>query len=158
MEVLFIFYSAHHCITAGYIGRNFRWNTDIKPRNFGTCKVRKGIHTQCSSSNIESDTSNRLSCQGSTLLSLAQPLTLVSPPALLKDGLSSLCKHLELSVLNTLKPVSEASTNTGEKRIDPEGFLGEDGTHFDSELPKADGNACVNVTQLAQWLFQEVPV
>lgn len=37
-----MFYSAHRCITAGYIRKDFRWNTDIKPCNFGTCKVKKG--------------------------------------------------------------------------------------------------------------------
>lgn len=112
---------------------------------------------QCSSSNIESDTSSHLCSQSSTLLSLAQPLPLVSPPTLLEDGFSSLGEHLELSVLNTLKPVAKASTNTGEKGVDPERFLGEDGTHFDSELPKADGNAYVNVARLVQWLFQDNP-
>jgi hypothetical protein len=47
-----------------------------------------------------------------------------------------------LSALNTLHPVAKASTDTSEKRVNPEGLLGEDRTHLDSELPKTDGDAC----------------
>ena len=78
------------------------------------------------------------------LLNLARcSFPLISPPSLLEDSFPSLCEHLKLSVLNTLHPVAEASTNTSKEGINPEGFLREDGAHFDSELPEPDGNACV---------------
>jgi hypothetical protein len=119
----------------------------------------KEIHTQCSSPRYSpniTQTSRLLGGgQNSTLLKLAGSFPLIPSSALLEDGLSSLSEHLELTVLNTLHPVAEAATDTSEKRVDPEGFFGEDGAHLDSELPKADGNACGSARILALLLHIE---
>lgn len=71
-----------------------------------------------------------------------QTFPLIPSSTLLENGLSSLRENLCLSVLNTLQPITEASTDTGEEGVDPEGFLAQERAHFDSELPEADGNAC----------------
>lgn len=116
-------------------------------------KNKEKVQMQCSSPRYSPQwtQTSRLSGGGhnSTLLNLADSFPLIPSAALLEDGLSSLSEQFELTVLNTLHPVAEAAANTGKKRVDPEGFLGEDGTHLDSELPKADGNACLNTITLA---------
>ena len=88
-------------------------------------------------------TQSRRGSQSTSLLNLAQTIALVPSPTLVQNGFPALREDLKLTALNTLQPVTEASTNTGEERVDPEGFLGEDRAHFDTELPEADGDAWV---------------
>jgi len=80
--------------------------------------------------------------QSTLLLNVAQTLTLVPSPALVEDGFAALRKNLQLTVLDTLEPVTEASTDTCEDGVGPETLLGKNGTHFDTELPETDGDAC----------------
>jgi hypothetical protein len=70
---------------------------------------------------------------------------LIASSALLEYSLSSLGKDLLLSALNTLHPITEASTDASEEWVDPEGFFAQKRTHFDTELPEADGDACKTV-------------
>ena len=65
----------------------------------------------------------------------------VPSPALLEDRFAALGQDPELTGLDALQPVAEAATDSGEQRVHPEGFFGEDGTHLDAELPKTDGDA-----------------
>lgn len=69
-------------------------------------------------------------------------VALVPSPSLLQNGLSSLSEDLQLSLLDALEPVAETSTNTREEGVHPEGFLIQEGAHFDAQLPESDGNAC----------------
>lgn len=71
-----------------------------------------------------------------------QTFPLIPSSTLLQNGLSSLGENLCLSVLNTLQPVTEAATDTSEEGVDPEGFFAQKRAHFDSELPKTNGDAC----------------
>ena len=76
------------------------------------------------------------------LLDVAQTLTVVPSPTFIEDGFTALRENLELTALNTLEPVTEASTDTCEDGVGPETLLGENRTHFDTELPETDGDAC----------------
>ena len=91
-------------------------------------------------------TQSRRGSQSTSLLNLAQTIALVPSSTLVQNSLPTLREDLELAGLNTLQPVAKASTDTGEKRVDPEGFLGEHRAHFDTELPEADGDACFGIS------------
>lgn len=85
----------------------------------------------------------RSSSQNTSLLRPRnQTFALIPSSTLLENSLSSLRENLCLSVLNSLQPISEASTDASEEGVDPEGFLAQERAHFDSELPEADGDAC----------------
>lgn len=110
----------------------------------------RGGHGQPSNPNKHSiktnPTQSRRGSQSTRLLNLAQTIALIPSPTLVQNSFPTLREDLELTALNTLQPVTEASTDTGEERVDPEGFLGEHRAHFDTELPEADGDACFGIS------------
>ena len=73
--------------------------------------------------------------------STQRTLTLIPSPTLVENGFPTLREQLQLTVLNTLQPVPDAATDACEDGVRPERFLSEDRTHFDTELPKANGDA-----------------
>lgn len=90
---------------------------------------------------INTTNKSRRRSQSTSLLNVAQTLTLVPSPTLLENSFAALRENLKLTALNTLEPVTEASTNTCKDGVGPETLLGENGTHFDTELPETDGDA-----------------
>lgn len=69
-------------------------------------------------------------------------LPLCSPPSLIQQSVSRLGQEAHLSVLNAGQPVTEARADAGVHGVCPKGLTGEEGTHFNAELPDTDGNAC----------------
>lgn len=77
-----------------------------------------------------------------TLLSVgARILSRGLSPSLLKKSISGVGKQAQLSGLDALKPVSKGGANAGVEGVCPHCLAGEEGTHFDAELPDADGDA-----------------
>lgn len=64
------------------------------------------------------------------------------PPPLLEQPVSCLGQKAHLSVLDAGQPVTEACADAGVHGVCPERLTSEEGTHFDAELPYADGDAC----------------
>ena len=60
---------------------------------------------------------------------------LLDSRTLSQQRISSVGEHLELSCFHAHEPVTEASSNRCIDRVNPEGFLVKEGTHFNAELP-----------------------
>ena len=68
-------------------------------------------------------------------------LALLPSCSLLKKGVSSVGQESKLSLLNTGEPVTEAATDAGVDRVDPERLLVEERAHLNAQLPQPRGNA-----------------
>lgn len=101
-----------------------------------------GLSPKAAKINNNQRKKSRRRSQSTLLLNVAQTFTLVPSPALVEDGFAALRENLKLTVFDTLEPVTKASTDTCEDGVGPETLLGENGTHFDTELPETDGDAC----------------
>lgn len=62
-------------------------------------------------------------------------LALLPSCPLLQQLVSAVGQKSELSVLHAHEPVAKAATNARIDGVDPERFLVEEGSHFDTELP-----------------------
>ena len=62
-------------------------------------------------------------------------LTLLPPRTLLEQRVSSVRKHLVLSVLDAHEPVAEAAADACVDGVYPERFAVEERSHFNAELP-----------------------